>query len=432
MQLKDLLQSLPAHLEELERLQASMTQSYQRHKLIFGSLNVDDLFLHKQAFAQALITSIKQQTFSFQPLQQSSISYRGKRRQIYPHFISDHVIQRLIQRYLYAKINPILSDHLFSYRRGRSDAQARHLISQTIRQQTQHNKIDLYVAQTDLSNYTDTIPILNTAPLWQYLAPYREDEYTWNLIVSALRATYSKQDHLYCKLAGIPMGSPITPLIANLYLNELDHQLDHLTETLYIRFGDDIVIASTNAECTLHHMNTVIDHCNKLGLIINPHKTKYTYLTRAGRSSPLPPYIGNSKIDYLGHSIFANGEIFLKPNKEKALLTEIRHKIHTTGSLLTNNSPTERGHILCEMLNNTILNNSMIDTNYYLDTISDINHRSLLRRLDYMIALEVAKYLSRTKSVKAFRQIPYRVIRHQFGLVSLCQIKNEMNHGGKY
>lgn len=433
MSLWKALQRQLGYIEEIERLQSLYTQPYQRRKIIFGQLSTEDLFFHKEAFARQIVTSIHNQRFEYRPLKKHTVCTATKSRCIYPHFITDHLVQRLIYRYLMQQINPLLSPHLFSYRPGHSDKQARQLLASYIQQHTHEKKVDLYVAQTDLSNYTDTIPLQSHQPLWEMLTPYKEDDYTWKLVTTAIRANYLENDLLLCRLVGVPMGSPLTPLVANLYLNQLDHHFDNEQGLLYLRFGDDILVASTNSEHTIAAMTHIKNQCESLGLIINPQKTHYTYLTRAGRQADDSRFTGQSKINYLGHSIYANAEIFLKTQKEKQLIADIRKKIHISGALLSHLSIEERGIALCQMLNHTFLNQATVDTNEYQEKLTAINHRSLLQRLDYLIALEVAKYLTHIKSVKAFRKVPYQKIRSQFGLISLCQFKNkEAKRYGKY
>lgn len=52
------------------------------------------------------------------------------------------------------------------------------------------------------------------------------------------------------------------------------------------------------------------------------------------------------------------------------------------------------------------------------------NDRDCLKQLDFLIALKVAEICSGRKGVRAFRYISYKKIRSQWGLKSLCQVKN--------
>lgn len=432
MSLIQLLESAQSYLNALDQLQKTRTKIHHRRKVIYGHLNADDIYLHKEAFAKKIAQSIQSRTFQYQPLTESIIKAKNKLRSVYPHFISDHLVQSVIQKYLMKKIDPLLSDSLMSYRKGYSARQACHQLCAFIQEATHHNKIDLYIVQTDLQNYTDTIPVGSNEPIWKKIKSLREDDYTWELIRSALQATYKEEGTSFCKLYGIPMGSPITSLIANLYLNQLDHELADIDGGLYLRFGDDILFSHTDPALVTQVITQIKDEISELGLQINADKTKFTYLTCAGRPTDILPFRGSSTVRYLGHSVHANGNLSLKPKKETDFINDIKSKIKYSSQLLSALPAEKKGPTLCEMLNHTFLNTAAPDTSLFLQRIQAINHRGILKRMDYLIALEVAKFLTHNNSVKAFREIPYKRIRNEFGLISLCQLKNNMDRYGRH
>jgi retron-type reverse transcriptase len=432
MRLIGLLQTADSYLDALEHLEQTHNKPHQQRKIVYGNLAIQDIFMHKQSFAKTIATSIKQQDYHYHPLKKSTIKQKNKIRTIYPHFISDYIVQSVIYKYLSQIIEPHLSDSLMSYRKGRSTKDAIYRVRDYIQKHTHNNKVDLYVVQTDLQNYTDTIPIATNQPFWTIAQDLKEDNYSWQLFCQALQATYEENDLLYCKLFGTPMGSPIGSLIANLYLNDLDHKIARSKKSLYLRFGDDLLFCDTDPEAVLRAMSIIKQETSALGLIINPEKTHYTYLTRAGRPSPHSSFKGSSVITYLGQKVHGNASISLTAERENAILKLVRKKLNNSYLLLQDKPLVEQGQAVCKMLNKTFLNECAVDTSRFLQQIKSINHRGLLKRLDYNIALEVAKHLTHSKSVKAFRQIPYKTIRREYGLISLCQLKNKMDQDGKH
>ena len=59
-----------------------------------------------------------------------------------------------------------------------------------------------------------------------------------------------------------------------------------------------------------------------------------------------------------------------------------------------------------------------------LDCCTD---REQLKEMDYHLALYLAQQLTGCQGVRAFRQVSYKTIRQDWGLHSLCQLRNQVN-----
>ena len=83
---------------------------------------------------------------------------------------------------------------------------------------------------------------------------------------------------------GIPQGSPLSPMLSNLYLDAVDDELvAHRRSLRFVRYGDDFVILTrqaANAETALERIRTLLrDH----GLTLNPEKTRIVDFDRGFR-----------------------------------------------------------------------------------------------------------------------------------------------------
>jgi hypothetical protein len=77
---------------------------------------------------------------------------------------------------------------------------------------------------------------------------------------------------------GVPQGGPLSPLLSNIMLNELDKELERRGHR-YVRYADDLVIlckSKRSAERTLTNIVPYIE--NKLFLKVNREKTKVAYV----------------------------------------------------------------------------------------------------------------------------------------------------------
>ena len=121
---------------------------------------------------------------------------------------------------------------------------------------------------------------------------------------------------------GMPQGGPLSPLLSNIMLNELDVELEKRGHR-FARYADDLVIlckSKRSAERTLANIIPYIE--DKLFLKVNKEKTEVAYI---------------SKIKFLGYSFYKNkegGRLRLHPkaiSKMKARIKELTSRSNGCG-----------------------------------------------------------------------------------------------------
>lgn len=176
-----------------------------------------------------------------------------------------------------------------------------------------------YIYDFDIKGFFDHIPHKN---LMKVLNKYISDGSVLNLIYKWLKAGYMEDGVYYVQNEGQPQGGVISPLLANIYLNELDWELDK-AGIHSIRYADDsICMCKTKPE--LEKAVEVVDRVMKdLGLELAPEKTKkidFNY----------------ENFDYLGFTFYhkrqdKNGKkrYCVRPakDKEKEFKSKIKHRI---------------------------------------------------------------------------------------------------------
>jgi len=186
------------------------------------------------------------------------------------------------------------------------------------------------VIDVDLSNFFDNI---QHHKLLETIAKRIQDPQVLRLIKLIIKATGKK---------GIPQGSPLSPLLANIYLNELDWYFDEVRrktatgryeEINYHRFADDIVISVSAhpskrgwAERAVQRLKEKLE---PLGVELNEEKTKMVNVKNNERFG----FLG-FEISYIKHWKFGNIRVLMKP-KKKAILSikaKIREIIKKSGS----------------------------------------------------------------------------------------------------
>ena len=104
----------------------------------------------------------------------------------------------------------------------------------------------------------------------------------------------------------------------------------------------------------------------------------------------------------------------------------MRQRIKSTAHLTRHSGKIKRIKLICEVVNALLQNsNTWLQENKIKSKIDKINDRQVLKQLDFLIALEIAKWVTGIKSVKAFRYLSYRDLRHRYGLISITYIRNK-------
>lgn len=127
-----------------------------------------------------------------------------------------------------------------------------------------------WVVDADLKSYFDTIP-------HERLIERVEERVTDGRIIGLLRE-YLKQEVLDTMTSwkpeeGTPQGAVISPLLSNLYLNELDHKMEELGVEM-VRYADDLVILSRSQEEAEEALKEVSKWTAEAGLKLHPEKTR--------------------------------------------------------------------------------------------------------------------------------------------------------------
>ena len=191
-------------------------------------------------------------------------------------------------------ITPILEREFetasFGFRRGRS---VPHAIAQI-----QHYREQGYqwVVDADIESFFDEV---DHARLLARLRESIPDPDLLRLIESWVTAPVQDGEKLLVPSRGLPQGSPISPVLANLYLDRFDEVLQQ-RGTKLVRFADDFLVLSKDrpkAEAALQLTEALL---KELGLRLDPEKTQVTHFDRGFR--------------YLGH-LFVRSVVLSSPNR---------------------------------------------------------------------------------------------------------------------
>ena len=128
-----------------------------------------------------------------------------------------------------------------------------------------------YVVEVDLSKYFDT---LNHDLLLNILRRRIKDKRLIELIKKFLKSGVMDNGLIVKTEEGSPQGGPLSPLLANIYLNEFDQEMSRRGVNI-VRYADDIIVEAKSkraAESLLESSRKYLE--DKLKLKLNMEKSK--------------------------------------------------------------------------------------------------------------------------------------------------------------
>ena len=155
--------------------------------------------------------------------------------------VKDRIVQQAIAQQFMPLYEPKFSEGSYGYRPGRSAQDAIFKIRGYADEGYE------WAVQLDLSKYFDT---LNHEKLLNLLRETIKDERVIQLIKKFLKSGVMENGVKIATTEGSTQGGPLSPLLANVYLNEFDREYERRGVPV-IRYADDIVLPVSYTHLTL-------------------------------------------------------------------------------------------------------------------------------------------------------------------------------------
>ena len=249
----------------------NLNEAYKRVKANKGAPGIDGMTVDEalpwlREHREELLGSIRQGKYKPQPVRRKEIPKPdGGVRKLGIPTVIDRIIQQAIAQQLVPIYEPLFSEDSYGYRPGRSAQQA-------------IKKVKWYAEQgytsvvlVDLSKYFDT---LNHELLMNLLRKNIHDKQVIELIKRYLKAGVMENGLLVKTTEGSPQGGPLSPLLANIYLNEYDKEMASRGVPV-IRYADDIVVLAKSPRAAQRLLESTQRYLEgKLKLKMNMEKSK--------------------------------------------------------------------------------------------------------------------------------------------------------------
>jgi RNA-directed DNA polymerase len=190
--------------------------------------------------------------------------------------VVDRMIQQAMHQVLNPLFDPLFSESSFGYRKGRNAEQA------VLQCQRYMQEGKQWVVDVDLSKFFDEV---NHDVLMAKVKRKVSDKRMLKLIDRYLRTGIMADGVASPRKQGTPQGSPLSPLLSNILLDELDKELEKRGHC-FCRYADDFEIFVKSEKAAERVFDSVVDYIEKkLKLRINRSKsqiTRYYRLTFLG------------------------------------------------------------------------------------------------------------------------------------------------------
>lgn len=232
----------------------------------------------------------------------------GKLRPLGIPTVRDRVAQAAVKRVIEPIFEQMFAPTSFGFRPGRGCKDALRMVDGLLKAGYTH------VVDADLKGYFDSIP---HDRLKQRLATHISDSRLLTLLDGWIEQDVVQELKSWKPTSGTPQGAVISPLLANLYLHDLDVKLAALGLSM-VRYADDFVILCQSAAEATHALDVVRAWADAEGLQLHPDKTHVGDCRIAGQG-----------FEFLGYR-FEAGRRWVRGKSLNALKAKIRGQTRRT------------------------------------------------------------------------------------------------------
>jgi RNA-directed DNA polymerase len=284
----------------------NLNRAYERVKANQGAAGVDGLTVNELSawiavHKQELVGSLLDGSYEPQPVRGVPIPKPGGgMRQLGIPTVVDRLVQQAILQVLDSLLDPTFSNSSYGFRPGRGAhdalAQAREYVAEG----------RVIVVDVDLEQFFDRV---NHDMVMARLARRVADKRLLRIVRRFLEAGLMQDGVCVQRHEGTPQGGPLSPLLANLLLDDLDKELEQRGHC-FCRYADDCNIyvhSKAAGERVLASVSRFLE--DVLHLRVNQEKSAVAYIEER---------------KFLGHRLLAGGKVGIAPESLERAKQRIR------------------------------------------------------------------------------------------------------------
>ena len=299
----------------------NLNKAYKKVKSNKGAggvdgMSVDELLTFLKGNKKQLVQKLMEGKYKPNPARRVEIpkEAKGEFRKLGVPTVVDRVFQQAITQVLSPIYEEQFSENSYGFRPKRGAHDALKQCQQNV------NEGYVYVVDMDLEKFFDTV---FQSKLIELLSRTIKDGRVISLIHKYLNAGVISKGIFEKTDVGMPQGGPLSPLLSNIMLNELDKELECRGHR-FVRYADDCMIFCKSRKSAVRTLKNIMPYIEeKLFLKVNREKTKVSHI---------------SKVKYLGYSFYRyKGKCRLRVHsksiaKMKAKLKELTSRSNGWGN----------------------------------------------------------------------------------------------------
>jgi group II intron reverse transcriptase/maturase len=249
-----------------------LKSAWQQAKKNDGSAGIDNMSIkgfeeRLVELARLIVTKLKSGTYRFKPAKRVYIKKENsnKKRPLGIPVVMDRIVSQSMKTVLEEIFDKDFTDSNYGFRKGKRQVMAVEHVKKLFDDGYK------WCASVDLKSFFDEIP---HDLILKLIRRKISDESFVTLVARALKSGVIIDGKFEKSTKGCPQGSPVSPILSNIVLNELDHELER-RRLKYCRWADDFVIlvkTERSAKRVLESISRYLE--NELGLIVNAEKSK--------------------------------------------------------------------------------------------------------------------------------------------------------------
>ncbi|MEK7730540.1 MAG: group II intron reverse transcriptase/maturase [Planctomycetota bacterium] len=302
----DPARALTEHLMEEVCQRENLNRAYRRVKSNKGAPGVDGMTIHDlgpwiKQHKEELIASLQNGSYRPQPVRRADIPKPGGgMRQLGIPTVVDRLVQQATLQVLEPLLDPTLSASSYGFRPGRG---AHDALAQASKYVADGRTI---VVDLDLEKFFDGV---NHDILMARLARRIADKRLLRIIRRFLQAGMMHEGVCVERYEGTPQGGPLSPLLANLLLDDLDKELERRGHC-FCRYADDCNLYVQSKAAGERVMGSVTKFLEKrLRLHVNRDKSAVAHV---------------SERKFLGHRLLGDGTLTMAPQSLERMKDRVR------------------------------------------------------------------------------------------------------------
>ncbi len=364
--------------------------------------------------------ALRQGRFEFRPAVALHYNFNGKHRTIYLPPWEERIVDLLLYRVLNRGLHHWVSANSYAYRDRKfslDSCQAR--IASVLR----FASGPLYVVKRDIRDFFASID--HELLLEKLAALCDAGDFLYRLLAQRVRFTYEERGELRLAEKGIPFGTAIACLLANIYLTEMDREVEGVPGVHYFRYADDLLVLSASREAAVEVAWRIETSLAKLKLTTKASH-QVDLLLAEDTTADASVETANS-FRHLGLLFCRNGRVALSRDKLHKMQNLFRFAFRRRRNWRREKDARRRAqaliNIAAETMEKGVRNVAILD--YYLKHVND---EEQLRLLDRWLAEEILSRVFGGHKKGHFRKISFGELR-AMGLPSLLHRRRMILNG---